>query len=72
MMDTNQLKFDNFSNSDEGGGAILDDLTLLSAGYALVLVFVTIVLGRFNMVQHKVSNFDVFQAENVQSFSKNT
>ena len=52
----NYLKSDDCSNSDEGGGAILDDLTLLSAGYALVLVFVTIVLGRFNMVQHKVSN----------------
>ena len=42
------------STSDEGGGAILDDLNLLSAGYLIVLVFVTLVMGRFNMIQHKV------------------
>ncbi len=42
------------SFSDEGGGAIFGDVQLLSAGYMLIFVFVTVVLGRFNCVQHRV------------------
>ncbi|XP_013382604.1 protein patched homolog 1 [Lingula anatina] len=42
------------TRSDEGGGAIFGDLTLLSVGYFLIIIFVAIVLGTFNCVEHRI------------------
>jgi Niemann-Pick C1 protein len=50
----NVYRFAFRSFGDIGGGAILGDLTLLSTGYILIIVFVCIVLGRFNTVNQRV------------------
>ncbi|CAH1243988.1 NPC1 [Branchiostoma lanceolatum] len=42
------------SFGDEGGGAIQSDLTLLSAGYALIIGYVAMVLGKFNCIEQKI------------------
>ena len=39
---------------DEGYGAVNADVSLLTAGFILVFVFVILVLGRFNLLEHKV------------------
>ena len=50
-----------FSRADEGFGAIFGDVILLSAGYALVILFVMLVLGRFSLIEHKVSRIKSFE-----------
>ena len=42
--------------SDEGGGAILDDINILSAGYIILILFVVFVIGKCNCVQQRVSD----------------
>ena len=42
------------SFDDEGYGAVNADVSLLTAGFILVFVFVILVLGRFNLMEHKV------------------
>ncbi|KAL5022693.1 hypothetical protein ScPMuIL_001848 [Solemya velum] len=39
---------------DEGSGSIQNDIKLLSIGYVIVITFVVIVLGRFNMVEQRI------------------
>ena len=39
---------------DEGYGAVNADVSLLTAGFIIVFVFVILVLGRFNLLEHKV------------------
>ncbi len=43
-----------FSFGDEGGSTIFGDVQLLSIGYTIVFIFIFVVLGRFNAVEHKV------------------
>lgn len=43
-----------YSFDDEGYGAVNDDINLLSVGICIVLIFVIVTLGRFNLVEHKV------------------
>ncbi|XP_078317578.1 patched domain-containing protein 3-like isoform X2 [Crassostrea virginica] len=42
------------SFDDEGYGAVNDDINLLSVGICIVLIFVIVTLGRFNLVEHKL------------------
>lgn len=42
------------SFSDEAGGAIQSDVVSLSIGYFLVIFFVMLVLGKFNLMEQKV------------------
>ncbi|XP_056018910.1 NPC intracellular cholesterol transporter 1-like isoform X2 [Ostrea edulis] len=42
------------SRSDEAGDAIRKDVSLLSAGYFLVIVYLFIVLGRLNCVEQRI------------------
>ncbi|XP_048761748.2 protein patched homolog 1-like isoform X1 [Ostrea edulis] len=42
------------SFDDEGYGAVNEDINLLSVGICIVLIFVIITLGRFNLVEHKL------------------
>jgi len=44
-----------YSFSDEAGNAITGDVSLLSAGYVLVIVYITIMLGKFNCLEQRVS-----------------
>jgi hypothetical protein len=44
-----------YSFSDEAGDAISGDVSLLSAGYVLVIVYITIMLGKFNCLEQRVS-----------------
>ena len=44
-----------YSQQDVGSGAIFGDLNLLFAGIILIVVFVALALGKFNMVHHRVS-----------------
>ncbi|XP_062583779.1 protein patched homolog 1-like isoform X2 [Saccostrea cucullata] len=46
--------FSSFSRSEEGGGAIRKDVSLLSAGYVLVIVYLFIVFGRLNCVEQRI------------------
>ncbi|KAK2157172.1 hypothetical protein LSH36_196g03007 [Paralvinella palmiformis] len=39
---------------DEAVGAILDDVVLLAMGYMLVIVFISVVLGRFTRIRHRI------------------
>ena len=50
------------SFSDEAGGAIKSDVVSLSIGYFIVILFVMIVLGRFNCMEQKVSIVRLFVA----------
>ena len=43
-----------FSFDDEGYGAVNADISLLTAGFIIVFVFIILVLGKFNLVEHKV------------------
>lgn len=47
--------FSTRSFGDVGGAAISGDVTFLAAGYMIVIVFVCIVLGKFNRVEQRVS-----------------
>ncbi|XP_062571454.1 protein patched homolog 1-like isoform X2 [Saccostrea cucullata] len=42
------------SFDDEGYGAVNEDINLLSVGICIVLIFVILTLGRFNLVEHKL------------------
>lgn len=42
------------SFDDEGYGAVNDDINLLSVGICIVLIFVIVTLGRFNLIEHKL------------------
>ncbi|XP_050397303.2 patched domain-containing protein 3 isoform X1 [Patella vulgata] len=42
------------SFGDEGGGAITGDVSLLSAGYFVLIIYVAVVLGRFNQVEQGI------------------
>ena len=44
-----------YSFSDEAGDAITGDISLLSAGYVLVIIYITIMLGKFNCLEQRVS-----------------
>lgn len=44
-----------FSIDELGADSIIADSSVLVLGYTLVLVFVCLILGRFNMVEHRVS-----------------
>ena len=44
-----------FRFDDEGYGAVNADVSLLTAGFIIVFSFVILVLGKFNLVEHKVS-----------------
>ncbi|CAD5111994.1 DgyrCDS1247 [Dimorphilus gyrociliatus] len=50
---TNLYYFSTRSFGDVGGGAISGDVSLLAAGYMIVIVFVCIVLGKFNRVEQR-------------------
>ncbi|VDI58158.1 Hypothetical predicted protein [Mytilus galloprovincialis] len=41
------------SFSDEAGGAIRGDIAFLSAGYVIVIVYITIMLGKFNCLEQR-------------------
>ena len=43
------LRFD-----DEGIGTVSKDMWLLTAGFSIVLVYVTITIGHYSMIHHKV------------------
>ena len=43
-----------FRFDDEGYGAVNADVSLLTAGFIIVFSFVILVLGKFNLVEHKV------------------
>ena len=43
-----------FRFDDEGYGAVNADVSLLTAGFIIVFVFIILVLGKFNLVEHKV------------------
>lgn len=47
------------SFDDEGYGAVNDDINLLSVGICIVLIFVIVTLGRFNLIEHKVTKHDI-------------
>ncbi|XP_067679237.1 patched domain-containing protein 3-like [Haliotis asinina] len=51
---TGSYVFTRRSFSDEGGNAIQGDVTLLSAGYFILIIFVITVLGRFNLVEQRI------------------
>ena len=42
------------SSNDESSGAIDDDITLLTAGYVIVILFVIIGLSKLNAIEHRV------------------
>ena len=44
-----------YKQQDEGGSAIQKDLILFIGGYILLIIFVAVVLGQFNLVYHRVS-----------------
>ncbi|XP_061175023.1 protein patched homolog 1-like isoform X2 [Saccostrea echinata] len=46
--------FATVSRSEEGGGAILKDVTLLTIGYFLVILYLFIVFGRLNCVEQRI------------------
>ncbi|XP_062601195.1 patched domain-containing protein 3-like, partial [Saccostrea cucullata] len=46
--------FATFSRGEEAGGAIRKDVSLLSAGYFLVIIYLFIVFGRLNCVEQRV------------------
>lgn len=51
-----------FSFSDEAGGAIRGDIAFLSAGYVIVIVYITIMLGKFNCLEQRVrKNINLYQ-----------
>jgi len=50
------------SFSDKAGDAISGDVVLLSTGYMLVIAFVVVILGRFNMIEFGVSISFIFLA----------
>ena len=43
-----------FSFDDEGMGAVSKDIGLLTAGFSIVLVYVTFTIGSYSMIHHKV------------------
>lgn len=51
---TNLYYFSTRSFGDVGGDAISGDVRFLAAGYMIVIVFVCIVLGKFNRVEQRV------------------
>ena len=57
------------SFADIGGGAISDDLQFLAIGYILVIIYLTLALGKFNCRDHKVSTSTMFEHLNRQTFS---
>ena len=50
--------FVSFSRSDEAGNAIRGDVSLLSAGYILVIVYLFLVFGRLNCVEQRVKGYE--------------
>ncbi|XP_077981544.1 patched domain-containing protein 3-like [Glandiceps talaboti] len=42
-----------FSFREESGKSIQGDITFLSAGYMLIIVYIAIMLGKFTMIEHK-------------------
>ena len=43
------------SFGDEVGSSILGDVAFLSAGYILIILYVALILGRFNCIEMRVS-----------------
>ncbi|KAK3091271.1 hypothetical protein FSP39_018506 [Pinctada imbricata] len=52
---SNTYVFATRSFSDEGGNAISDDIKFLSSGYMLVIVFIWIILSRFNLRDQRIA-----------------
>ena len=44
---------------DEGMGAVSKDVWLLTAGFSIVLVYVTVTIGNYSMIHHKVFELEI-------------